>query len=208
MTKNHKSAFTLVELLITATIVVLLALVALPSFGKYNRSKNLKDKAEEVKDLLENTVTVARDNEDYIATRYITYDSSSNALLVRQSSTPSGNIIKTVNLGTDLSASDYLSSTDLSGHGDYIAVPYKNISDTSSAPEKRSFCLYYTSVSKCNLIDYTATDKSITVLTISDSVINKSATIKMEMVGVPLIDASAGEYLKNYLPVKVTITYE
>lgn len=213
--KNRKIAFTLIELLITSAIIMLLAVIAIPSYSKYNRTKDLQSKAEETKALLENALTLSKNNEQTPVQYFITITGSE--IEMRKDGSTGDNIIKKVTLTSGQSIASSMTCddcfTDNSSNktgGNYLIIPYQAYT-VVDAPEKRSYCLWQINSNldaggACNDIRHTVADKTITVAVIQDAVSSKTATITMNMVGIPLLWDS--EYVKEYLPVVVKIAYD
>ena len=189
---------------------MLLAVIAIPSYNKYNRTRDLQSKAEEVKALLENAITLSKNNEQTPIKYFITITGQD---IEMRSTSSTGNVIKKVTLTSGQSitsrmacANCFTGSSISLTQGDYLIIPYQSFSNTN-APEKRSYCLWQVvdTSGVCNDIRSAVASKTITVAVIRDDVSSKTATITMNMTGVPgLIGA---EYMKEYLPVVVTIAY-
>lgn len=212
--KNHKSAFTLIELIVTAAIIVLLAVIAIPSYSKYNRTKDLQSKAEEVKALLENAVTLSKNNEQAPVRYFITISESD---IEMRKNSDNGTIDKKVTLTSGQSVTSsmkcsncFIGSTINLSQGDYLIIPYQAYTIVN-VPEKRSYCLWQTNPDlsaggACNGILTEVDNKTITVATIKDNFSGKTATITMDMIGIPSMTGAV--YMKEYLPVVVRITYD
>lgn len=211
MRKRHrKIAFTLVELLITSAIIMLLAVIAIPSYNKYNRTRDLQSKAEEVKALLENAVTLSKNNEQTPIKYFITVNSPDIEMRKDRST---GSVIKKVTLTSGQSIVSLMTcdncftgSSVSPTQGNYLIIPYQSYTNVN-APEKRSYCLWQTvgTAGACNDIRSTV-NKTITVVVIQDNVSGKTAIITINMTGVPPL--TGAEYMKEYLPVVVTIAYD
>ena len=73
-------AFTLIELLITMTIIVLMALVAIPAFGKHQRLIEFQDKSDEVRAKLNEMQLKATNPEKGMIRYYAQIDDTNNDL--------------------------------------------------------------------------------------------------------------------------------
>ena len=97
-----KKAFTLIELMITMTIVAMMLVVAVPGFEKYGKKSEFKSRVAEVKALIDQAGVSAKNPEQNVERYVIRVDSSApkKVGLYKTNDDPS-NLIKEVALPSD-----------------------------------------------------------------------------------------------------------
>ncbi|MFA4996187.1 MAG: prepilin-type N-terminal cleavage/methylation domain-containing protein [Patescibacteria group bacterium] len=150
----HKKAFTLIELMVTAAIIVVMAVVAIPAFNSYGDKNTFKLQVTEIQSLINQTNVMARNPEQGV-TRYFIKVNSSDISLYKTSES-SGNLIKKI------AVPDTYSFTSVSSA--YL------VCDSPS-----NFCCPLTAVGACSLAPTSGTD----FLTVSDTNSGGSAVIEI-----------------------------
>lgn len=90
----HKKAFTLIELMVTAAIIVMMATVAIPAFSKYGAKNTFKLQVTEIQSLINQASIMARNPEQGV-TRYFIKVNSSDVSLYKTNES-SSNLVKKI----------------------------------------------------------------------------------------------------------------
>ncbi|MCL5410330.1 MAG: prepilin-type N-terminal cleavage/methylation domain-containing protein [Patescibacteria group bacterium] len=96
-----KKAFTLIELMITMTIIAMMLVVAVPGFEKYGKKSSLKLKAAEIGALINQASTMAKNPEQNISRYLIKVDSSAKTVGLYRADDSTSNLIKEIAVPTD-----------------------------------------------------------------------------------------------------------
>lgn len=149
-------AFTLIELMVTAAIIVLMSVVAIPAFSGYGTKNTFKLQVAEIQSLINQASIMARNPEQGVA-RYLikVNDVSPKDVSLYKTSESSGNLIKKIAL-----PDTYRLSTSTN----YL------VCDSPS-----NFCCPLTVVGACSSAPTNGTD----FLTVSDTDSGSSAVIKI-----------------------------
>jgi len=110
----HNRAFTLIELLITMTIIVLMALVAIPGFGKSQRLIELQSKGDEIKTGLEEIHIKAMNPEKGIERYYVKIDETNKTVeFGKIDTTSTASVYKTLSLTGDQTLNNEFDAADV-----------------------------------------------------------------------------------------------
>ena len=90
----HKKAFTLIELMVTAAIIVVMAVVAIPAFSSYGAKNAFKLQATEIQSLMNQASIMAKNPEQGVTRYFIKINSSDTSLY--KTNENSGNLIKKI----------------------------------------------------------------------------------------------------------------